>query len=868
MSSVKHREFVAVGPSKDPKVKNIVLLVVDGLRADMISADEYSSNWPNFQSIKKKGMVQCFTSSLTSPSVTSPRIKAIATGSIPEFMDVLYNLEDSGLEQPSWIQLMVKLDRRLEMYGDDTWIRLFPGAFRRSDGTSSFFVNDFYEVDTNVSRHLDKRLEAFQDWDLMVLHYLGLDHIGHVQGPHGAAMPSKIREMDLILQKIVDGLEARSKDWLIILTGDHGMSDQGSHGGSTYSELTTTMLLISPKFVGQEGSACGIESAVFETKSDQTDIATMLGLLSGVGIPAGSIGVPPVRLLQAFWPEPLERYTVLLELTEHLRGLIKCSNDNCESEYLDTNDLDKLHVLYTRIEESVRMCSDNTSVSHQVCARMAVEKEQVTSQVVILLTAFQKRALLHTNRTTNVILIGILCLLMAVISATFLAPGIMDIFDREERVILKPSHRKLTVAYTLLAAFSILCLFLHLISLVSSSLIEEEHQTWNFLATTNCFALLLVLVLSIREGGATGNGVGSIFCLLCVLCLDRLLLKLLNQTGDKWINEPDLTDWLEERPVALLMTQVASWVAIVLTRALLAPPNGTLHGLHLRTFLTLLLVVFTQIIYRIAVHSNEPNRIHSSSVWSSTLLPARLAYIAIGVDFAVCLWYCKRRCACSKDSTNTHILIGFGVSSWTLPSPVHSLALLACLLGRSTSVLLWAGVMIKEVLVARIFHKEFEVLGASRSLARSKLAYFITVFYWIEGWVTFFQQGNANKFSAIDMASGYVGLSEHSHILSVLLVLIYTYAGPLFWFLSLYFRFLLNAGGNEGQFQEIHGRNYLTGLSLGFLTNITTVSAVLCLLMHSHLFIWSVFAPKLFFMAAYCCVFTPFLIFTLIFRTL
>lgn len=66
---------LATGPSKDPKVTNIVLMVVDALRADMVSSSEYSANWPNVQTIAKKGMAQCFTSSLTSPSVTSPRIK-------------------------------------------------------------------------------------------------------------------------------------------------------------------------------------------------------------------------------------------------------------------------------------------------------------------------------------------------------------------------------------------------------------------------------------------------------------------------------------------------------------------------------------------------------------------------------------------------------------------------------------------------------------------------------------------------------------------------------------------------------------------------------------------------------------------------
>jgi hypothetical protein len=27
------------------------------------------------------------------------------------------------------------------MYGDDTWLKLFPGMFDRADGTTSFFVS-------------------------------------------------------------------------------------------------------------------------------------------------------------------------------------------------------------------------------------------------------------------------------------------------------------------------------------------------------------------------------------------------------------------------------------------------------------------------------------------------------------------------------------------------------------------------------------------------------------------------------------------------------------------------------------------------------------------------------------------------------
>lgn len=76
-----------------------------------------------------------------------PRIKAITTGSVPSFLDVILNFAESdktsSLEnQDTWLaQLKAKRDGRLVLYGDDTWLKLFPTTFSRADGTSSFFVS-------------------------------------------------------------------------------------------------------------------------------------------------------------------------------------------------------------------------------------------------------------------------------------------------------------------------------------------------------------------------------------------------------------------------------------------------------------------------------------------------------------------------------------------------------------------------------------------------------------------------------------------------------------------------------------------------------------------------------------------------------
>lgn len=76
-----------------------------------------------------------------------PRVKAITTGSVPSFADLIFNIDETGsgatlAAQDTWLAQIRARGGKLVFYGDDTWLRLFPdGFFARSDGTSSFFVS-------------------------------------------------------------------------------------------------------------------------------------------------------------------------------------------------------------------------------------------------------------------------------------------------------------------------------------------------------------------------------------------------------------------------------------------------------------------------------------------------------------------------------------------------------------------------------------------------------------------------------------------------------------------------------------------------------------------------------------------------------
>lgn len=72
--------------------------------------------------------------------------KAITTGTIPGFVDVILNVDSKQLSEDNLVTQMKNSKRKIVFYGDDTWIRLFPNHFLRHDGTTSFFVTDYTEV--------------------------------------------------------------------------------------------------------------------------------------------------------------------------------------------------------------------------------------------------------------------------------------------------------------------------------------------------------------------------------------------------------------------------------------------------------------------------------------------------------------------------------------------------------------------------------------------------------------------------------------------------------------------------------------------------------------------------------------------------
>ncbi|OAQ25958.1 hypothetical protein K457DRAFT_116010 [Linnemannia elongata AG-77] len=311
-----------------PRFGKIVLMLVDALRSDFLYGNE--SDFRLMQSLIDEHKAIPFTALASAPTVTLPRLKALTTGTVPGFLDAILNIAESDqsstlANQDNWIAQLTRSasfrknakstpgqddKRKVGFFGDDTWIKLFPGLFFRSEGTSSFFAMDTVEVDNNVTRHVEPELEK-DDWDGLIFHYLGLDHVGHSGGPKSGLMRPKQAEMDSVAHTIYTSLVKKESSTekqrdelptLFVLCGDHGMNEVGNHGGSSRSEISTSFLFMSPFFedtkvrqqirnmVDPYRNAADREDYEYYRSVSQVDLVPTLSLLMGLPIPKNSVG--------------------------------------------------------------------------------------------------------------------------------------------------------------------------------------------------------------------------------------------------------------------------------------------------------------------------------------------------------------------------------------------------------------------------------------------------------------------------------------------------------------------------------------------------------------------------------------------------
>ena len=287
--------------------------------------------------IKKRKQSRLYRFDADPPTVTMQRLKGLTTGGLPTFIDFKDNFgSSSNIEEDNLILQMKKLNKKIVFMGDDTWEDLFNSSkyFTRSYPYPSFNVKDLDTVDNGVIKHLIPEMKNENgEWDVIIAHFLGVDHCGHRYGPSHPEMSRKLDEMNDVLKDII---EATDEDTLLAVFGDHGMTAHGDHGGSTELEVASSLFLYSggPELGGHKDninvkpfSYLNVSKTIIDdTKKlfdikrvSQIDLVPTLSLLIGLPIPYGNLGrVIPELFLHD--PSSNEKYS---------KGLLKkYKNDN------------------------------------------------------------------------------------------------------------------------------------------------------------------------------------------------------------------------------------------------------------------------------------------------------------------------------------------------------------------------------------------------------------------------------------------------------------------------------------------------------------------------------------------------------------
>ncbi|OAQ95849.1 hypothetical protein LLEC1_00272 [Akanthomyces lecanii] len=797
-------EVLESGPPPQAPFDKLVFVVIDALRSDFVyshgSGFEYTQRWVNHltkrhlaygRSLIRDGAAIPFTAYARSPTVTMPRLKAITTGSIPSFVDLILNIDEGDKSsalaaQDTWLaQLKAKDTGKVLMYGDDTWLKLFPDFFDRHEGTSSFFVADFTEVDNNVTRHINGELQN-EDWSLMVLHYLGLDHIGHKSGPRSSNMVPKQREMDSIVRTIYDSVSSKKhlESTLLVVCGDHGMNDAGNHGASSPGETSPALLFLSPKLKGiastYEAPTLPKNEFDFYSEVEQSDIVPTIAALLGFPVSKNNLGAFIPEFLP-FWSSPKDKVQILLRNARQILNIITAafgpelfdmssSTDPCQLERTDINELACDWRFIT--QRALTLNAENT-----------IDQEWLASTSRWIRKAQDLMSSMASNYDMPRLYAGLGLAIVAVLVST---AGLQGVFKSQTAIPL------------------VLISFSYGAMMFASSYVEEEHHFWYWAAT---LWLAFLGAKAIRRSGKLSSGGWYLVSLFAIR-----ITRSWNQTGQKFAGEPDIVKiFVHRHPAAL-------WIAII-----------AMYGIAWYQMLPSL-----ESIPFIAATSITSVLISSAFTFKLAFTAADAPELVVG--FAKTL----------NDKFEGQSLLWRARVVFTVLSLLSIFAMVRGVSGgrhaKSATLLLHELVILFAMTQSRAANVPIFLLAHiiycaidAEQLTVAEITTSCILFQY----VSFFAAGGSNAISSVDLSSAYNGVADFNVVAVGILTFVSNWAGPLYW-TSATTTLLLDKyrAGARGVFQQ-----HATLLTVFATISAASVMAA-CTAMRTHLFIWTVFSPK------------------------
>ncbi|PAV62515.1 hypothetical protein WR25_00145 [Diploscapter pachys] len=604
--------------------KRVILLLIDALRADFLAPNQYDKDSHFYSGQMKKAQ-----KNLT--------IFALTTGNLPTFIDASDNFSpDAVVHEDSIIFQARSLGKNITLLGDDTWLSLYPSSFAFQHVLPSFDINDLTTNDDTIRPLLKEEMKRPQaNSELLIAHFLGVDHCGHKFGPNHPKMSEMLQKIDSIIWETA---EAMQKDELLVVIGDHGMTSTGDHGGDSEDETNAGIFVYSPE-----------RPLAFSSRSlQQIDLVPTLSLLLGLPIPFSNLGT----VIESLFPNGLRNDAIALNYEQ-----IKRFAETYASAYSFTELHSYLPFEAAGKEEQLRAMS-----RIQSALRSAWTRFDETFMRLGLLSLIEALLFLSTNFAvtfaacafrSGIILLQLavlfggtennlavpMILMIATLSSCFSLLQLLPTVIRSSRT--SPQQRLCSTAN-----LALLFVFLHAVGLLSNSFIVYEGVVVRF-ALQSIFICMWAkerFSFSVSKDRKSGKeGTAQFF---------RVLLGVLSML---------LMNWYIQKRVSIYGGQISGSLSVA--RALLYPIQlGILmHGLiksipippALEPKVAIVAIGVAQIIYALSIasfilaafsRSNSPALRHFLAVISISqiallllgegLLPAAVLFLLIALHFA------------------------------------------------------------------------------------------------------------------------------------------------------------------------------------------------------------------------------------------
>ena len=625
------------------------------------------------------------------------------------------------------------------------------------------FLQDFTEVDHNVTRHVPDELGR-ADWTAMVMHYLGMDHIGHKTGPNGPSMLPKQQEMDGIVKQVYEAIEKEPHHarTLLVLVGDHGMNAGGNHGGSGPGETEPALLFASPKFKRVEKKrlyACpttpkeGTEFH-FYTKVEQSDIVPTLAGLMGMPISRNNLGVVLPELLGA-WP----RHRAVSLLYENARQMLHVVRTKYGGEKFDA--MVEHHRQGggggERPEDMLDLGTPDRLASkwaHALDAEFRSGDGGDTERTVFDFLHLTQEAMSNTASSYNV---------SRMIAGTGLASAALlsSLLAMAHLWPPQTSGAFLTAAVALYAA-----------TMFASSYVEEEQHFWYWI-TPVWIALLtsrrILSYTSVQELVRVGSAAVSLWA------CHRFAMRW-NQTGQKHTGEPDVVHGFFPRHHFFM------WVLVLATYVV----NGVL--LHKRSFAAMLsteiaaisttALVLLGAVFRLNfTQADAPELVQGLAfqlrAWSEPvglLMQARAVFGLSAVAAVVVVVLAFRHARVGGGSSGAREQV-------TLAERLHHLLTVFLMAQtRAPNVPLFLILEVQRIAFSILLRKKRPLSPADTSLSVQ-----VAITALLSSHVSYFCMGGSNSISSIDLSNAYNGVSDYNIVAVGLLLFTSNWSAAIWW---------------------------------------------------------------------------------------